>query len=134
MTHKRSSDGYVGVGKQAAADTAVAPSKFTRLSGADSWDFAQDFIEVGSLNADRELDDILKTGHNIDGGFSSYIGVVVAMSVVETKLLYIEADVNEITALSKQTSANHTELVRRGMWIESVEKRLNKLENRKPPI
>lgn len=73
MTHKRSSDGYIGVSKQAAADTALAPSLFTRLSGADGWDFAQDYVELGSLNADRELDDILKTGHNIDGNFPFYV-------------------------------------------------------------
>ena len=73
MTHQRSSDGYIGVAEQAAKGTAVAPDKFTRASGADGWDFAQDFVEIKSLNADEEIDDILKTGHNIDGVIPFYV-------------------------------------------------------------
>ncbi|MAH45556.1 hypothetical protein CMI37_06990 [Candidatus Pacearchaeota archaeon] len=73
MTHQRSSDGYIGVGKQAAKGTAVAPDLFTRASGADGWDFAQDVVEIKSLNANQEVDDILKTGHNIDGVIPFYV-------------------------------------------------------------
>ena len=73
MTHKRSSDGYIGVTNQAAKGTAEAPSKFTRLSGPDGWDFSQEFLEIKSLNADEETDDILKTGHNIDGVIPAYV-------------------------------------------------------------
>lgn len=73
MTGKRSSDGYIGMSKQTDKGTAVQAAKFTRLSGPDGWDFVQDFIEVGSLNADEEIDDILKTGHNIDGTFDTYV-------------------------------------------------------------
>ena len=66
----------------------------------------------------------------ITGALSSYFGVVVAVSVIETKLFYIEANVNTILDVSKQASINKTELVRRGMWIESVEKRLDNLESK----
>lgn len=66
----------------------------------------------------------------ITGGLSSYFGVVVAVSVIETKLFYIETNVNTILDVSKQASINKTELVRRGMWIESVEKRLDNLESK----
>jgi len=73
MSGQRGSDGYIGISKQTKKGTAVQAAKFCRLSGPDSWDFVQDFIEVGSLNADEEIDDILKTGHNIDGSFDTYI-------------------------------------------------------------
>jgi len=66
----------------------------------------------------------------ITGGLSSYFGVVVAVSVIETKLFYIEANVSSISSTSKQSSINKTELVRRGMWIEAVEKRLDYLESK----
>ena len=73
MTHQRSSDGYIGVGYQSAKGTAVAPDLFTRANGADGWDFSQDVLEVKSLNADEELDDILKTGQNVDGVIPFYV-------------------------------------------------------------
>ena len=66
----------------------------------------------------------------ITGGFSSYVGVVAAMGVIETKIYYIEANVDDMTSVIKQININQTELVRRGMWIESVEKRLNTLESK----
>ena len=73
MTHQRSSDGYIGVAKQTVKGTAVAPNKFTRASGADGFDFAQDFVELKSLNADQEIDAIIKTGQNIDGVIPFYV-------------------------------------------------------------
>jgi len=73
MTGKRGSDGYLGISKQTVKGTAVQAAKFFPVSGADSWDFIQDFIEVNSTNADEEIDDILKTGHNIDGSFDMLV-------------------------------------------------------------
>jgi hypothetical protein len=73
MTGKRGSDGYIGMSKQVSKGTAVQAAKFFPVTGADSWDFVQDYLEVGSLHTDEEIEDILKTGHNIDGAFDTYV-------------------------------------------------------------
>lgn len=68
----RSSEGYVGIGKQAAKGTAVAPTKFLRLSSAESIVQSQEVIEDRTLSGDQELDIIHKIGHNPDGSFQNF--------------------------------------------------------------
>jgi hypothetical protein len=57
----RSSNGYLGFVKQAAKGSGAAPTKFCRLSGPDGWEVIHETMDIRSLNADEEIDDILKT-------------------------------------------------------------------------
>ena len=64
-----SSDGYLGIIKQALQGTALAPTKFFRLSGPESIEMQQETYQERSLNAGREIDKIYKTINSHDGGF-----------------------------------------------------------------
>jgi len=68
----RSSDGYLGIGKQTTKGTSVAPTKFLRLAAAESVVQNQEVSEIRTLNGDEELDAIYKTGHAPDGGFQTF--------------------------------------------------------------
>lgn len=59
---------------------------------------------------------------------SSYMGVVVATSVLETKIIYIESSVSSITAIAKQISINHTELEKRSVWIKHIDREIKQLK------
>ncbi len=72
MSGIRSSDGYLGIGKQSVHETAVAPTKFVRITGPESVNHAQNILEVPSLNSGQEIEDIYKTLHVVDGGFAAY--------------------------------------------------------------
>ena len=68
MNAVRTTDGYVGIGKQASKGTSVVPTHFLRLSGPESMVQNQEVSEHRSLSSDQELDAIYKIGHGPDGG------------------------------------------------------------------
>lgn len=68
----RSSNGYVGFDAQTDKTTDVAPTTFLRLASEEALEQTQEVIEVPSLNADREIDAILKTSHKPGGSFQTY--------------------------------------------------------------
>jgi len=59
----RSSNGYVGFDVQTDRTTDAAPTTFVRLSSEEGMEQTQEIVDVVSLNADRELDAMLKGGH-----------------------------------------------------------------------
>ncbi len=73
MAGFRSSNGYVGFTSQDDQTTDAAPTTFVRLSSEEAMMQTQEVVEIRSLNADRELDAILKTGHSPGGSFETYL-------------------------------------------------------------
>lgn len=72
MSGIMTSDGYLGIIKQAAHGTALQPTKFVRISGPESIKHSQEIIEVNSLLSAQETEEMYKTLHTIDGGFQAY--------------------------------------------------------------
>jgi demethoxyubiquinone hydroxylase (CLK1/Coq7/Cat5 family) len=66
----------------------------------------------------------------ITGMSSGLIGVKVALSVVETKINYIENDVNVLVKVLEKANANEKELAVRGQWIISTDRRLTYIESK----
>jgi len=73
MSGFRSSDGYVGFAVQTAKASGATPTTFIRLSSEEAMKQTQEVQEIRSLNADREIDAILKTGHSPGGSFETYL-------------------------------------------------------------
>lgn len=71
MAGVRSSYGYLGIAKQTAKGTGVAPTKFIRLSAAEFIEQVQETMDVRSLSGDEELETILKKFHRPDGSFQT---------------------------------------------------------------
>ncbi len=73
MAGFRSSNGYVGFTSQDDQTTDTTPTTFVRLSSEEAMMQTQEVIEIRSLNADRELDAILKTQNTMGSSFETYL-------------------------------------------------------------
>ncbi len=73
MSAVRSSNGYLGLGKQTDKGTGVTPTKFCRLNAEEGFEIVQDILEVKSLNGDEELDAIYKVGNKPNGSFQTLV-------------------------------------------------------------
>ena len=116
----RSSNGYLGFVKQASKGTALVPTKFCRLSAAESLEIVQDVYEERSLNGDEELDVILKVGNKPGGSFSTLVRPDLAAAIMA---FVLGAD-------SVATGTTHTHTITRAAtvpWL-SIERGLDNYE------
>lgn len=65
----RTSEGYLGVGKQVDKETGIAPDKFIQLSAAAALEVIQNISEYRELEGDQMITNILKEGHEPGGTY-----------------------------------------------------------------
>lgn len=68
----RSTEGYLGFGKQDGHGTAVPPTEFIYLSGAESIEITQDYEQYHEQTGERFPTVTLKKTHKHDGGFPMF--------------------------------------------------------------
>ncbi len=116
----RSSNGYLGIVKQTVKGTAIVPTKFCRLSAAESLEIVQDLYEARTLNGDEELDAIYKVGNKPGGSFQSLVRPDLAAAIMA---FVLGAD-------SVATGTVHTHTITRAdtlPWL-SIERKLDNIE------
>ena len=59
---------------------------------------------------------------------TGYLTLQIALTTIETKLIYVEADLSDIKVLMKNISENQVELSKRGVWMSNTERRLQDIE------
>jgi len=69
---KRTSEGYIGIAKQASKGTGVPPTKFAKLSSAESIEMLQEIGAFRELEGDQMISNIVKNIHKPDGTFSFF--------------------------------------------------------------
>jgi len=69
----RSTEGYLGFGKQNAQGTAVTPTERIYLSGAESIEATQEFENYWEQTGERFPSFTLKKFHKHDGGFPAFL-------------------------------------------------------------
>lgn len=62
--------------------------------------------------------------------FTGYLTLQIALTTIETKLIYVESDITDMKALLKRITDNQVELSRRGVWMSNTERRMGDLERR----
>lgn len=116
----RSSNGYLGFVKQSVKGTAIAPTKFCRLSAAEGLEIIQETSEVRTLNGDEELDSINKIGSKPGGSFQSLVRPDLAAAIMA---FVLGAD-------SVATGSPNTHTITRAdtiPWI-TIERKLDNIE------
>lgn len=68
----RTSEGYIGVGKQSIKGTEVAPMRFIQLSAEEAIEIAQNISVYRELEGDQLVTNILKEGHEPGGTYSFF--------------------------------------------------------------
>lgn len=66
----------------------------------------------------------------VTGSGSGYVGVTATLSVVETRINYVEKDVIKLSSMLEKINENQTELAVRGQWIISTDRRIIYLEDK----
>lgn len=69
---KRTSEGYIGMARQKGKGQPEAPTKFFRLSAADTIEMLQEISVYRELDGDQLISNIVKNIHTPDGTFSFY--------------------------------------------------------------
>jgi len=69
---KRTSEGYLGIAKQTVKGTGVVPTKFAKLSAAETIEMLQEIGVFRELEGDQMISNIVKNIHKPDGTFSFF--------------------------------------------------------------